>query len=109
MSYERRFNTAWDVAKWIEANVPDYKAQGHADPIEAALWYQAAQEYEAYRDMSGREWIEAVRGGIVPTQPSDITNDINAMHEDNPDDPAAVDEAMESSLRDFWFTLKGEQ
>lgn len=119
MEDNRRFKTAWDVAKWIEANVPDWKQQGHADPMEAALWWWAAQQVEVLRDMSGREMIGFIRDGSTATHPDDITSDIAARYEDLKNDEltettevernTTIDAEIEDSLKDFWFDLRGER
>lgn len=122
---DQRFQTAWDVAKWIEANVPDIREQGHKDPMDAALWWHAAQQTEFLREMSGREQIRFMRDGSTPVHPDDINNDIQARHEDayeqhiedthkagvlaEPFDSSAVDQEIEDALRDFWFHLQGER
>lgn len=103
-----KYWTHKDVEIWISIHV-DLNEANQETPEAAALWWKACMDAESLRDLNGREMAQFCLDGMEPTSLNDITEEIQARHEDAEETVAEIDEMWENELHDFFHTLKGEQ
>ena len=100
-----RFWEAKDVVKWIKTNVPKDQL-GSENSSAAAMWFCAVQRAEGFSDFRLKDFAHMLIDGYPALEMSDLTYDLQAPYEDEPElVPEVEDAKFEDSLREF-FGLK---